>query len=95
MKDQYTVQRYIAGVSAGGHLRHGILICRIDPPQEDNGILSYHLAYPEQWLDCEEWKEVFKRYPRNQVIRLPDVDVQYREIKVMRSFEKARQQACK
>jgi hypothetical protein len=87
MTDQYTAQRYIAGVSAGGHLRSGVLVCGMT--RAANG--GSDIAYPVQWLESNNlWVELFKRYPRNQVIRLPDVDVQYREIKHYRKWQKSR-----
>lgn len=89
MNDQYTAQLLLGGLSASGHLRKGVLVCGITRAVNGNA----DIAYPTQWIEGDDiWGELFKRYPRNQVIRMPDVDVQYREIQAMRRFEKARRE---
>jgi len=87
MIDQYTAQRMSAGLGRNGTERAGILVCRVDKARHQT------LAYPEQWIDgsqCDEWCELWKRYPMAQVIRLHDVNVPFSELRAYRRFEKAR-----
>jgi len=86
MTDRYTAQMLRGGMTRNGQLRAGFLICGVS----DCGRYAWPVQYIE---DPQGWVEVFKRYPIAQVTRLPDLDVQFREIKHYRNWEKARQEA--
>jgi hypothetical protein len=86
MADIYTAQLLDAGQGRSGFRRTGILVCRIEDYTEAAA------GYPAQFIEDEAtWIEVFKRYPKSQVIRLPDLRVPFSEIRHYRKWESRRQ----
>jgi hypothetical protein len=82
MPDIYTAQLLDAGQGRSGFRRTGVLICHI---VNHSGAQA---AYPEQFIEDEtSWIEVFKRYPKTQVIRLPDLRVPFSEIRHYRKWQ--------